>query len=215
MKNYIGAVAAAILAYSLLMTTPSLAEDGTSYKFEITPFVAYRTGGQFEELDGDAKFKLEESSAYGLLLNGLVRPDAQWEFLYATQSTEVDTQGLFVSDPAADLKVDYYQFGGTLLFEGEALRPFIALTIGMSRFDPQQAEFSAENFLSGSFGAGIQLLSSKRIGLRLEGRLYSTFVDENSRIFCGSDEGVGSCLIELEGSVVTQWEARAGVVFRF
>jgi hypothetical protein len=207
-------ISATALAVSLLMTTPSMAQDDASYRFEITPFAAYRTGGQFEELGGDTKFKLEESNAFGLLLNGSVRPDAQWEFLYARQSTAVDTQGLF-DGPAADLNVDYYQFGGTLLFKGEALRPFIALTIGMSRFDPRPAAFSAENFLSGSFGAGVQLLSSKRVGLRLEGRLYGTFVDENSRIFCGSDGGVGACLIELEGSVVTQWEARAGVVFRF
>jgi hypothetical protein len=215
MKINIIAVAAAALTSSLLMTTPSMAEDDTSYRFEITPFTAYRTGGQFEQLDGDAKLKLEESTAFGLLLNGSVRPDAQWEVLYARQSTEIDTQGLFDSGQSADLKVDYYQFGGTLLFKGEALRPFIALTIGMSRFDPQAGEFSAENFFSGSFGAGVQLLRSKRVGLRLEGRLYGTFVDENSRIFCGSDGGVGACLIQLEGSIVTQWEARAGVVFRF
>jgi len=215
MKINLVAAAAAVITSSSLVTTPSMAEDEPSYKFEITPFAAYRTGGQFEELDGDAKFKLEESNAFGLLLNGSVRPDAQWEFLYATQSTEVDTQGLFVGDSVADLTVEYYQFGGTLLFKGEALRPFIALTIGMSRFDPQPTEFSAENFFSGSFGAGVQLLSTKRVGLRLEGRLYGTFVDENSRIFCGSDGGVGACLIQLEGSVVTQWEARAGIVFRF
>jgi hypothetical protein len=192
-----------------------MADDGTSYRLEITPFTAYRTGGQFEQRDGDAELRLEDSTAFGLLLNGSVRPDAQWEALYARQSTEIDTQGLFDSGQVTDIKVDYYQFGGTLLFKGEALRPFIALTIGMSRFDPQAAEFSAENFVSGSFGAGVQLLRSKRVGLRLEGRLYGTFVGENSRIFCGSDGGVGACLIELEGSVVTQWEARAGVVFRF
>ncbi|MGB5164419.1 MAG: hypothetical protein WBN61_04120 [Woeseiaceae bacterium] len=208
------AVCVSLLMCALFAAPPTLADD-RSYKFEITPFAAYRTGGQFDELDGSAEFELDESNAFGLLLNGSVRPDAQWEFLYAKQDTQVDTQGLLVGDPVADLSVEYYQFGGTLLFTGDKVRPFIALTLGMSRFDPEPAEFNAENFFSGSFGAGLQLMSTQRIGLRLEGRVYGTFVDDNSRIFCGSGPSGGGCLVEIEGSVVTQWEARAGVIVRF
>lgn len=214
MNNYIIVALIAVTMAGILPVRPAAADD-TSYKFELTPFAAYRSGGQFEERDGSAVFELDESNAFGLLLNGMVRPDAQWEFLYAKQDTEVDTQGLFIGDPVADLSVEYYQFGGTLLFTGDKVRPFIALTLGMSRFDPEPAEFNAENFFSGSFGAGLQLMSTQRIGLRLEGRVYGTFVDDNSRIFCGSGPSGGGCLVEIEGSVVTQWEARAGVVIRF
>ncbi len=187
----------------------------TAYKFEITPFVGYRTGGRFEEINGDAEFKLTESESLGFLFNVAANANGQYEFLYAQQSTEVDSAGLFVSDPRFGLDVEYYQFGGTYLFDSDVARPFIALTIGMSRFDPQPAEFSAESFFSASFGGGVQLNPGGRFGVRLEGRVYTSLIDDNSRIFCGSDGGVGGCLIELDGTLLTQWEARAGFVFRF
>ena len=120
-----------------------------------------------------------------------------------------------MSDPRFGLDVEYYQFGGTYLFDSDVARPFIALTIGMSRFDPQPAEFSAESFFSASFGGGVQLNPEGRFGVRLEGRVYTSLIDDNSRIFCGSDGGVGGCLIELDGTLLTHWEARAGFVFRF
>ena len=187
----------------------------TAYKFEITPFIGYRTGGQFDEMNGDAEFELTESDSLGFLFNVAANSNGQYELLYAQQSTLLDSGGLFVSEPRFDLDVEYFQFGGTYLFDGDVARPFIALTIGMSRFDPQPAEFSAENFFAASFGAGIQLNPRGRVGLRLEGRVYTSLVDDNSRIFCGSDFGVGGCLIEIDGTLLTQWEARAGIVFRF
>jgi len=187
----------------------------TQYKFEVTPFIGYRTGGKFEDKDGSTNFKLGESESLGFMVNVAANANGKYEFLYAHQSTEVDSGGLFVGDPKFDLDVEYYQFGGTYLFDGDVAQPFIALTFGMSRFDPQPAEFSAENFFSASFGGGIQLNPRGRFGVRLEGRVYTSLIDDNSRIFCGSDGGVGGCLIEIDGTLLTQWEARAGIVFRF
>jgi len=189
--------------------------QGLTSKFEITPFAAVRTGGQFEQIDGDLEFDLDESSAYGIILNGYVRDNTQWEFFYSKQDTIVDTQGLFVSDPLADIGVEYIQLGGTYLFDGSTARPFIAMTFGMSRFDPEPAEFAAENFFSGTFGAGVQLLTNKRMGLRLEIRGMATLVDDNNSIFCQSGNGAALCLIEIDGTILMQWEARAGLIFRF
>ena len=59
------------------------------------------------------------------------------------------------------------------------------------------------------------LNATGRLGARLEGRVFSTFVDSESSFFCSSAGGAGACLIQLDGTVLTQWEARAGLVFRF
>ena len=211
----------AVIIVTLFFSAVSFAQTAagnlqtTAYKFEITPFIGYRTGGQFEEINGDAEFKLNESESLGFLFNVAANTKGQYEFLYARQSTEVDSGGVFVNDPRFDLDVEYYQFGGTYLFDGDVARPFFAMTIGMSRFDPQPAEFSAENFFSASVGGGVQLNPGGRFGVRLEGRVYTSLIDDNSRIFCGTDGGVGGCLIEIDGTLLTQWEARAGIVFRF
>ncbi len=198
----------------LVMTTPASAQ-GKPFKFEITPFAGYRVGGHFEEMDGDAEFELHDSNAYGITLNILANPNGQWEVLYAHQGTELSTQGLFASDPIIDLDVEYLQLGGTYLFDGDSVRPFIALTVGVSQFDPHPQEFDSETFFSASFAGGLHLIANNRIGVRLEGRVFTTFVDSSSNIFCSSIGGSGACLIQIDGTIVTQWEARAGLVFRF
>ena len=189
--------------------------QGKTFKFEITPFIGYRFGGHFEDEGSGAEFELSESDAWGITLNILANPDGQWEVLYAHQGTEIATQGLFAGDPLIDLDVEYLQLGGTYLFDGDSVRPFIALTVGVSQFDPHPQEFDSETFFSASFAGGLHLNANKRIGVRLEGRVFTTFVDSSSNIFCSSVDGAGACLIQIDGTIVTQWEGRVGLVFRF
>jgi len=205
-------IAAAI--WLLSYTTPAAAQN-TPSKFEITPYAAYRVGGSFSEEDGDGQVDLNESSATGIIFNIRANPKGQYELLYARQSTDASTSGFYPGDPTIDIDIDILQFGGTYLFDGQNTRPFLAMTLGASRFDPQHADASAKTFFSASLGAGVQLAASSRFGIRLEARALVTFVDDSSAIFCSSVDGSGSCLIRVEGNLLTQWEARAGLVFRF
>lgn len=209
------AVTCAKFALLSLCCANSAVAQSDSFKFEITPFAAYRMGGQFEEKDGAGQFELKESDAQGIMLNVLANPNGQWELLYARQDTEANTQDFLADDPQIDLKIEYFHLGGTYLFDGDNTRPFIALTVGLSHFDPQLAGLHSESFFSASFGGGVQLNANKRLGVRLEGRVFSTFIDSDSSIFCGSAGGSGTCLIQVDGTLLTQWEARAGLVFRF
>lgn len=204
-----------VLAFAALLQPFPVAAQNKQFNFELTPYAAYRLGGQFEEKDGDGQFEFEDSDAQGIMLSGLVRSNTQWEVLYGRQNTDVDTQGLFVNDPLFDLDVEYFHFGGTYLFEGDNVRPFIALTVGVSQFDPGPDSFDSESFFSASIGGGWQLNASKRIGVRLEARAFTTFVESDSDIFCQSSGAGGTCLIAVDAKTLTQWEARAGLVFRF
>jgi len=135
--------------------------------------------------------------------------------LYTRQETEMDTQSLFVSDPILDLDIEYFHFGGTYLFDGENTRPFVAMTVGLSRFDPQLSDLNAESYFSASFGGGVQLRASKRLGVRIEGRVFTTFIANDSDLFCRSSSGTNICAIRVDGTTLTQWEFRAGLVVRF
>jgi len=220
MKTVLASTATSALTIIMLLgySSPSLAQHQARtkpFQFEITPLAGYRMGGQFEEDDGTAEFEIQDSNALGLVFNIRARENGQYEVLLGRQDTEVDTQGLFSGDPLIDLEVSYYQFGGTYLFDGDKARPFIAMTFGVTNFDPQPSEYSSENYFSVSFGGGVQLNSSERFGIRLEGRVYGTFLDDDSSIFCESIGGAASCLIRVDATVLTQWEARAGLVYRF
>jgi len=203
-------VAAATLCHS----APAAAQD-KPFKFEITPVAAYRVGGNFDEKDGDGQVELNESNAQGIMLNINANPNGQYELLYSRQETDADTVGFFTNDPTIDIEVEYFHFGGTYLFDGDNTRPFIALTVGLSQFDPQILDSGSESFFSASFGGGVHINATKRIGVRLEARAFTTFVEDDSNIFCSSTGGAGACLIQVDGRILTQWEARAGLVFRF
>jgi hypothetical protein len=204
-----------IVALTLVCTYSTAAAQNQPYRFELTPYAAYRVGGSFDEEDGDGRVEFNDSSAEGLIFNIKANPQGQYELLYARQSTDADTRGFLVNDPTIDIDIETFQFGGTYLFDGENTRPFIAVTLGLSQYDPQLPGTHSESFFSASFGGGVQLNANKRLGVRLEARAFTTFVDDESNIFCSSIDGAGACLIRIDSRIFTQWEARAGLVFRF
>ena len=203
----------AVAAICLCLPLPSLAADADA-KFEITPFAAYRVGGSFDDTDDNGRLELQESGSWGLSINGRVEANTEWELFYARQSTNVDSTGLITPQTSVDVDVDLLHFGGTYLFDGERVRPFIALTVGATRFDPLPSSFNAKTYASVSLGGGWKFRLAEHFGVRLEVRGFGTFVDSNSRLFCVSDGGA-ECLIIAEGDFVTQWEARAGLSLRF
>ena len=199
------------------------------FRYEITPYAAYRIGGEFEPLQAEPKdasrsFELQESNAAGLVLdirtgphNQLSGGNGQWEVLYAHQSTELETEPSFVGGPTLDLDVTHLQFGGAYLFDdnSETLVPFIAMTAGLARLEPRLDEADAEDFFSWSLGGGVHLRADKRIGVRLEARVFSTLIDDDSSLFCVVSPTVNSCAVSVEGDQLYQFEGRVGVVARF
>ncbi len=199
---------------SLCHSAPAAAQD-PNFKFELTPFAGYRVGGSFDEKDGDGRVELNDSNAQGIMFNIKANPNGQYEFLYSRQSTDADTEGFLVNDPTIDMDIEHFHFGGTYLFDGDNTRPFMALTLGLSQFDPGITDSNSESYFSVSFGGGVQLNATQRLGVRLEARVFTTFVEDDSNIFCSSSSQGGACLIQVDGRTLTQWEARAGLVFRF
>lgn len=190
--------------------------QGTGPRFELTPFAGYRIGGEFDELDSDGRFETAESQSEGLIFDIRQRADAQWEILYAHQSTQLfSDQGFPPTGSGLDLDVDYLHFGGTVLFAEGDVRPFVAMTVGLTRFEPHEPLYRAESYFSASIGGGVQLRADRRVGIRLEGRVYASLIDDDGGIFCGSVGGAGFCAVRIDGKALYQWEARAGLVFRF
>jgi hypothetical protein len=188
--------------------------SGDDTRFEITPFAAYRVGGTFDDADGQGQLELRESNAWGFTVNGKVESNTEWEVFFARQSTDIDTSGIPDPQPEFDIDIDYLHFGGTYLFDGERVRPFVALTVGATRYEPRAPGYDARTYASMSLGAGWKFRLAEHFGLRLEARGFGTLIDNNSRLFCEIDGG-GACLIVIEGRIVAQWEARAGFSIRF
>ena len=201
---------------SSLARSAAAADDEAPPRFELTPFAGYRIGGEFEQQNGGGHYELDEGNSYGLIFNIEARDvNTQWEVLYGHQHTNVQTQLAFDPVSRLGLDVEYFQFGGTYLFDGDDTRPFVALTAGVTHFAPTRPSIDSESYLSLSFAGGVQLAKTKRFGARLEARLYTTFVNSDGALFCGSGPQGGVCAIQIHGTALYQWEANAGVVFRF
>jgi len=211
-------VAAAALG---LAAVPAAAQE-PPFRFEITPYAAYRVGGEFEAQEAEPKapggFELHEGNAAGLIFDIRTSDgNGQWELLYAHQATELDTQPSFVGGPTLELDVSHFQFGGTYLFnvDDPGIAPFISLAAGVARYEPRLDGTDAENYFSWSLGGGVNLRADRRIGVRLEARAYSSVIDDDSSLFCVVSPAVNSCAVFVEGDQLYQFEARVGIVARF
>jgi len=88
------------------------------------------------------------------------------------------------------------------------MRPFLTGVLGLTRY---ASDGNSEVRFTIGAGGGVKLFPVSHVGLRLDGRVYSTFLDGDTRfVACGS----GTCLTSLHVDVVWQAEFSAGIVFR-
>lgn len=205
-----------ILPIALLALLAAMPAARADVRFEITPFVGYRMGGGFdaERLSGTTEdVDLEDGGSWGIDVGLYADSWAFYEFLYSTQTTELDSRDPTLA--AVDVTTEYYQLGGTAFFPGEQwMVPYLSMTIGATRFSADGGYGSKSRF-SGSLGGGLRLPFSENVAATLGVRGYLTFVDSDTGFFCSSIDGEASCLVKSSGSTLFQAEALLGVTFRF
>src|SRR4029079_11864555 len=88
--------------------------------------------------------------------------------------------------------VDHWQGGGLQEFDGARVRPFLTGTLGLTRYaSPTDSEI---RFTLGA-GGGVKLFPVSRLGIRLDGRAFATFLDsEGTTSVCA---GPGPCRLAV------------------
>ena len=196
---------------------PSGEEDDTGpMRWEVTPFVGYRMGGNFD-LDGSTtsnRADLNDHNSFGFAINLFPADDsASYELFYSRQQTSLASDS-----PLApfDLNVEYLHIGGTLLLNDELpIAPYMVGGVGLTRLSPQTGPGTDDTRFSFSLGAGVKLPVTKHFGVRLEARGYLTLVNSDGAFFCSSDSQGGVCAIKVKSDTLIQYELLAGAVFAF
>lgn len=206
-----GGLLSGALAATGAWGAPPQAEDAPRY--EVSAFGGYRIGGEFDTDDAEAgSADLEDDGSWGVGLAIYRDPESFYEFFYSKQTTRMDR-----SDPVlgeVDVTTEYFQLGGTLLFdEHPAFRSYLSLTVGLARFKADG--YGAETEFSGSLGGGLRIPVADQVDVTLGLRAYWTLVDADTRFFCSSIDGEGTCLARTTGSSFFQGEATVGVNLRF
>ena len=162
---------------------------------EVAPIAGFRGGGAvFTTLAGERL--AHDTPVVGLIvdvpLDGGVRVEAAFSHQHAD-----------------DLTTDHWQVGGLQEFLPGRIRPFLTGVLGLTRYGVGGS--NEVRFLTGA-GGGVKLFPASRIGLRLDGRVFATFLDaEGTAIVCGG----GPCFIRLHVHVAWQGEFTAGLILRF
>jgi len=205
------------IGLALALVTAATSAFGQAIDTEFTVFGAYRFGGSIAIADSDATYEVQDSPSFGLIWNHRHKANTQWEVYFSQQQTEAELSDPMLANPIVDVDLYTLELGGTYLFEGEAVRPYLAMTLGGTHIksNSDNGGGDSDTFISGSFGLGIKMQPGKRLGLRLEARIHGVLMRDSTRLFCQTGPNANVCAIELQGDMLGQLETFAGIVFRF
>jgi hypothetical protein len=177
---------------------------------EVAPFGGYRFGGDFFEIVTGRPVDLDGAAALGVVVDVPLSNGFQVEGLFTHQHAQVVVPGTFVRPTAPwRISVDHWQGGGLQEFGFGRMRPFLTGTLGLTRY---AAEADSEIRFGLGAGGGVKVFATPHIGLRLDGRVFATFVDADGRFLACAP---GACFLTINADLVWQAEFTAGVVVKF
>ena len=175
----------------------------------VSVFAGYRAGGEFEDANSGQRLKLDEGESFGISMSVPSSQNTKMEFVLSHQESRL----LNDSAPAEvliDLDIDYLHVGGLYIFPGNQVETYIVGTLGATYYRPSGG-YTDKVRPSIGFGVGSFIYLTKSLGLKLEARGYSTFLDSGGAMFCGES----GCRIIAASSMIWQSELQAGLTFKF
>ena len=197
------AVAASLLAWPATSDAQAV---------EAAPFIGYRFGGGFFERITGQSVDLDGTQAVGVAANVRFNDEGLFaEALFSHQETQVTFPGgLFAPPTDWRITVDHWLGGGRQEFgTNPRVRPFLTGLLGLTRY---AAEGDNEIRFTVSAGGGVKLMPVRHVGVRLDGRVFTTFADIEGRVIACSP---GVCLLAVNADIVWQAEFSAGLVVAF
>lgn len=176
---------------------------------EVMPYGGYRFGGDLFELASGHKADVDGSPALGFVVNVPLSNGMQVETMVTQQRARVPVATApFGSVAFQSVSVGYAQIGGLQELSGGRVRPFLTGVLGLTRY---ASDADSEVRFTVGAGGGVKLFPVSRIGVRLDGRLYTTFVDGDLGFLACT---TGTCVTTLHVDFAWQAEFSAGIVFR-
>lgn len=206
------ALAPSLLVALVMAAMPAM---GGSYPIEITPTVGYRWGGEILAEDNalfTSDVDLEESEAFGLIVDLPITSNLQIEIMADRQETDLGEAALFGADDVAEIEVTYYHVGVLYQWNHRHVSPFVVGSIGLAELSPDVPGASSDDRFSAGIGGGVKLRVSEHVGFRFEARGYWTNTDTDEWDDWWDDCGRGCW--DGDDDLV-QGEIKAGLILSF
>ena len=196
------------LPHTLFFTSFCLLAAVPVAALDLTLLQGTQGGGRLQHIVTEENLQFDTTPVQALVIGAPSSGFQDLELFYSRQQTSLEEGGTQVpSNQLFDLDVHYLHLGGTVLSERwYGLQGFLSGGLGVSHFSPSLSGAEAENRTSMSVGLGARWMPTQHIGLRLEGRLFGTLFNSNTRIFCS-----GGCSFSVNGDLLTQHAVFAGL----
>ena len=202
-------MSAPLTAIACVICLAGMAVPAFAQPVEVMPFAGYRFGGDFFELVAEHAVDLDGSPALGFVVNVPLWNGLHVEGLLTHQNAHVSIPNRPVDSATRwRITVDHLQAGGLQEFADGRVRPFVTGALGLTRY---AAEGNSEVRFTASAGGGVKLFPFSHVGVRLDGRVYTTLIDADARFMACSHS---TCITAINVDVVWQAEFTAGIVFR-
>jgi hypothetical protein len=186
-----------------------------STPMEITPFIGYRFGGDFQTYptrnQPSKNVQLTENTSYGVLVAWPYAVGQQGELLISQYDTDFSIKSNGISDSELDntsISVTYAHIGGNVPVSEAA---WVSGGLGLSHLSPNADALNSETRFSMNIGLNTKVDITKRMSFRVGGRVYGTFFNTDSAAFCGAS----ACKLYISSKVWVQTELDAGLTFKF
>jgi hypothetical protein len=153
---------------------------------------------------------LDQGTNLGLIVDIAAESWRHYEILLAHLDTEVEGATPF------DMGVQYLQIGGIVSHPtARRVIPYFGMTIGATRFSPDEPGLDDETKFSFTAGGGLRIPINDHFGVRFDARAFVTVLDSEGDLFCVSEGGAGTCNIRAKSDTFLQYAASLGVVIGF
>ena len=181
----------------------------------LIPFVGYRVGGSFTDIQ-NFSWDVKDALSYGGMVEFGVAPGAGVDLLYSHQASEVKTPPVYPLPSTFDLKVDNWLLGawrGLNQSRGSptsSVGPIGEAFLGLTHFSSSAGSNASADRFSAGLGLGFRAQSpASRVGLRLDARGLWTFSSGEGGWFCSLP---GVCVVTYTGTTMFQADFTAGLV---
>jgi hypothetical protein len=176
---------------------------------EAAPLGGYRFGGDLFELATESPLDVDGAPVVGAAVNVEMTDGLWFEALFTHQQAHVDISDDVSAPARRHVVVDHWLAGGRQEFGTGRARPFLTGLLGLTRYGTDGDH--EVRFTIGA-GGGAKLRLQRRLALRLDSRVFTTFVDADAH---AASCGPGLCLVNLHVNVAWQIEFTAGLAAVF
>jgi hypothetical protein len=196
-------IAAALMIFSAWSSTLA------AQTVEVAPFAGYNFANALFEAAAGHQLDDDGSPAVGVTLDIPLSYGMQVEGMYSHQHATAFAPAIAGPPVPTKLAIDHWLAGGLQEFgTNVSSTPFLTGMVGLTRYangGDSEVRFTVAG------GGGVKLLPTSHVGVRLDGRVLTTFLDASHRaVACVR----GTCVVGLHLRTAWQAEFTAAILLR-